>query len=64
MPEKINLNEERFILAYGFRGFSLWLLDLVAFGPVMVEVHDRRKLLTLAAGGKQRELAFIAKPFS
>jgi hypothetical protein len=35
IPEKINLKEEKFIIAHGFKDFSPWLgfLDPVTFGP-------------------------------
>jgi hypothetical protein len=49
-PRKMNLKEEGVILAHSFRGFSLWLLGLVAVRPmtrkyIIMEEHVRRKLL-------------------
>jgi hypothetical protein len=36
MPKKINLKEERFILAPGFRDFNPWMLDCAVSGTCMV----------------------------
>jgi hypothetical protein len=32
-PREITLKKERFILAHGFRHFSQWLADCIAFRP-------------------------------
>jgi hypothetical protein len=47
IPEKINFNEEKFLLAHGFRSLSLWSLGSIVSGPVpiMVGTCDQVKLL-------------------
>jgi hypothetical protein len=58
IPEKINLREEKFILAHGIRGFSPWLAGSIAFRPLarqnfMAEGCGGRKLLTAWQSGSQ-----------
>jgi hypothetical protein len=49
---EINLKKERFVLAFGFRGFSIWLLGPITFRPmvgeyIMVEGFSKINLLSL-----------------
>jgi hypothetical protein len=42
-PEQINLKEERFSLAYGFRAFSAGTLGSIVFRRVAKQKHHGRR---------------------
>lgn len=45
MSGKINLQEERFILAHGFRGVRLWFSGFIVSGPVLMQTVKYKSVI-------------------